>query len=110
MIDGHILSRALSRSFGVGIAIAIAYFFLHTTLLFGICSGARLMHIHILGICGTFMAGVAALARASGFRVTGSDRGVYPPMSDQLAELGIEVSPGYGPEQLEPGTGCSSGW
>lgn len=50
------------------------------------------MHIHILGICGTFMGGVARLAVAAGHRVTGSDRDVYPPMSDQLAELGIEVS------------------
>lgn len=59
------------------------------------------MHIHILGICGTFMAGVAAIARAAGYRVTGSDQGVYPPMSDQLAVLDIEVVEGYGVEQLE---------
>ena len=49
------------------------------------------MHIHILGICGTFMGGVAALARESGHRVTGCDTGVYPPMSDQLRALGIEL-------------------
>jgi UDP-N-acetylmuramate: L-alanyl-gamma-D-glutamyl-meso-diaminopimelate ligase len=58
------------------------------------------MHLHILGICGTFMGGIAALARASGHRVTGSDRNVYPPMSTQLAALGIEVIEGYGPDQL----------
>lgn len=60
------------------------------------------MHVHILGICGTFMAGVAALARAAGHRVTGSDRAVYPPMSDQLAALGIELVEGYEAGQLEP--------
>ena len=47
------------------------------------------MHIHILGICGTFMGGVAALAREAGHTVTGCDIGVYPPMSDQLRALGI---------------------
>ena len=58
------------------------------------------MHIHILGICGTFMGGVAALARETGHTVTGCDAGVYPPMSDQLRELGIELVQGYGVEQL----------
>lgn len=58
------------------------------------------MHVHILGICGTFMGGVAALARAAGHRVTGSDQNVYPPMSDQLAALGIELIEGYDPAQL----------
>ena len=59
------------------------------------------MHVHILGVCGTFMGGIAALARAAGHRVTGSDQGVYPPMSDQLAALGIELIEGYAPEQLQ---------
>ena len=59
------------------------------------------MHIHILGICGTFMGGVAALAREAGFKVTGCDAGVYPPMSDQLRSLGIELIEGYTPDQLE---------
>ena len=54
------------------------------------------MHIHILGICGTFMGGVAALAREAGHKVTGCDAGVYPPMSDQLRALGIELIEGYG--------------
>ncbi|RZI86065.1 MAG: UDP-N-acetylmuramate:L-alanyl-gamma-D-glutamyl-meso-diaminopimelate ligase [Rubrivivax sp.] len=58
------------------------------------------MHIHILGICGTFMGGVAALAREAGHRVTGCDAGVYPPMSDQLRALGIELIEGYTPDQL----------
>ena len=58
------------------------------------------MHVHILGICGTFMGGIAALARAAGHRVTGSDQNVYPPMSTQLAALGIELIEGYGAEQL----------
>ncbi|HEV7433138.1 MAG TPA: UDP-N-acetylmuramate:L-alanyl-gamma-D-glutamyl-meso-diaminopimelate ligase [Steroidobacteraceae bacterium] len=60
------------------------------------------MHVHILGICGTFMGGVAVLARAAGHRVSGSDRNVYPPMSTQLAALGIELSDGFGAEQLDP--------
>ncbi len=58
------------------------------------------MHIHILGICGTFMGGLAALAREAGHRVTGCDTGVYPPMSDQLRALGIELIEGYTPDQL----------
>lgn len=57
------------------------------------------MHIHILGICGTFMGGIAQLARASGHRVTGCDTGVYPPMSTQLEAAGIELVEGYGTEQ-----------
>lgn len=58
------------------------------------------MHIHILGICGTFMGGVAALAREAGHTVTGCDAGVYPPMSDQLRALDIELIEGFGTEQL----------
>lgn len=58
------------------------------------------MHIHILGICGTFMAGVALLARAAGHSVSGCDAGVYPPMSTQLAAAGIAVQEGYAPQQL----------
>jgi UDP-N-acetylmuramate: L-alanyl-gamma-D-glutamyl-meso-diaminopimelate ligase len=58
------------------------------------------MHLHILGICGTFMGGVAALAREAGHRVTGCDLGVYPPMSDQLRNLGIELIEGYSTDQL----------
>ena len=59
------------------------------------------MHIHILGICGTFMGGIAALARAAGHRVTGSDSGVYPPMSEQLEALGIDLIDGFDPQQLQ---------
>nr|WP_315473904.1 UDP-N-acetylmuramate:L-alanyl-gamma-D-glutamyl-meso-diaminopimelate ligase [uncultured Rhodoferax sp.] len=58
------------------------------------------MHIHILGICGTFMGGLAALAREAGHRVTGCDAGVYPPMSDQLRALGIELIEGFGADQM----------
>ncbi|NIF83433.1 UDP-N-acetylmuramate:L-alanyl-gamma-D-glutamyl-meso-diaminopimelate ligase [Comamonas sp. Tr-654] len=58
------------------------------------------MHIHILGICGTFMGGLAALAREAGHKVTGCDSGVYPPMSDQLRQLGIELIEGYGADQI----------
>jgi UDP-N-acetylmuramate: L-alanyl-gamma-D-glutamyl-meso-diaminopimelate ligase len=58
------------------------------------------MHVHILGICGTFMGGVAALAREAGHRVTGCDAGVYPPMSDQLRALGIDLIEGFGADQM----------
>ncbi len=58
------------------------------------------MHIHILGICGTFMGGIAQLARATGHRVTGCDANVYPPMSDQLRDSGVDLIEGYGVEQL----------
>ena len=58
------------------------------------------MHIHILGICGTFMGGLAALAREAGHKVTGCDTGVYPPMSDQLRAVGIELIEGFGADQL----------
>jgi UDP-N-acetylmuramate: L-alanyl-gamma-D-glutamyl-meso-diaminopimelate ligase len=58
------------------------------------------MHIHILGICGTFMGGVALLARAAGHRVTGCDANVYPPMSTQLQEQGIELVSGYDAAQV----------
>ncbi|MCP5408801.1 MAG: UDP-N-acetylmuramate:L-alanyl-gamma-D-glutamyl-meso-diaminopimelate ligase [Chromatiaceae bacterium] len=60
------------------------------------------MHIHILGICGTFMGGVALLARALGHRVSGSDANVYPPMSTQLEAAGIQLMTGYAPEHLQP--------
>ena len=59
------------------------------------------MHIHILGICGTFMGGLAVLAKQLGYRVTGSDANVYPPMSTQLEQQGIELTEGYDPSQLE---------
>lgn len=61
------------------------------------------MHIHILGICGTFMGGIALLARAAGHRVTGCDANVYPPMSTQLEAQGIELIDGYDPAQLALG-------
>ncbi|GAB3378012.1 UDP-N-acetylmuramate:L-alanyl-gamma-D-glutamyl-meso-diaminopimelate ligase [Azotobacter armeniacus] len=60
------------------------------------------MHIHILGICGTFMGSLAVLAKELGHRVTGSDANVYPPMSTQLEAQGIELLQGYSPEHLEP--------
>ncbi|HEX9707781.1 MAG TPA: UDP-N-acetylmuramate:L-alanyl-gamma-D-glutamyl-meso-diaminopimelate ligase [Steroidobacteraceae bacterium] len=59
------------------------------------------MHLHIIGICGTFMGGIAALARAAGHRVTGSDANVYPPMSTQLEAQGIALIDGYDPAQLD---------
>ena len=60
------------------------------------------MHIHILGICGTFMGGAAILARQLGHKVTGSDANVYPPMSTQLRNLGIDIVEGWDPAQFEP--------
>lgn len=59
------------------------------------------MHIHILGICGTFMAGLAILARQLGHEVTGSDANVYPPMSDQLSAQGVTLLEGYNPDHLK---------
>ncbi len=59
------------------------------------------MHLHIIGICGTFMGGIAALARAAGHRVTGSDANVYPPMSTQLEAQGIALIDGFDPSQLD---------
>ncbi len=59
------------------------------------------MHIHILGICGTFMGGIAVLAKQAGHRVTGCDANVYPPMSTQLQAQGIELIEGFSPEQIK---------
>ena len=61
------------------------------------------MHIHILGICGTFMGGIAAIAKSAGHTVTGCDANVYPPMSTQLEAQGIELIEGFDPEQLSIG-------
>ena len=55
----------------------------------------KIQHLHILGICGTFMGGIAAIAKQLGFKVSGSDANVYPPMSTQLEQLGIELMSGY---------------
>jgi len=63
-------------------------------------------HIHILGICGTFMGGIALLARELGYRVTGSDASVYPPMSTQLRAAGIDLMEGYEAEHLQPRPDC----
>ena len=59
------------------------------------------MHLHILGICGTFMGGIAAIAQAAGHDVTGCDANVYPPMSTQLEALGIALTEGYDAAQLD---------
>ena len=64
------------------------------------------MHYHLIGICGTAMASLAGMLQARGHRVTGSDQNVYPPMSTQLAELGIEVMQGYKPENLDVNPDC----
>ncbi len=67
------------------------------------------MHVHILGVCGTFMGGIAALAKARGHRVTGSDRNVYPPMSTQLEALGVELIAGLRGGPAHPGPGHRRG-
>ena len=59
------------------------------------------MHIHILGICGTFMGGIAAIAKQSGHHVTGCDENIYPPMSTQLEQLGIELFQGFNDQQID---------
>lgn len=58
------------------------------------------MHLHILGVCGTFMGGLALIARSAGHKVTGCDTGVYPPMSTQLTEQGIDLIEGWDPAQM----------
>lgn len=72
---------------------------------FSVClvySGVDSLHIHILGICGTFMGSLAILAKQLGHKVTGSDQNVYPPMSTQLEAQGIELIQGYDPQQFDP--------
>lgn len=64
------------------------------------------MRLHILGICGTFMSGIAVLAKQSGHEVSGSDMNVYPPMSTQLVEQGIELQEGYDPTHISPKVDC----
>ncbi|NVK21157.1 MAG: UDP-N-acetylmuramate:L-alanyl-gamma-D-glutamyl-meso-diaminopimelate ligase [Kangiellaceae bacterium] len=64
------------------------------------------MHIHILGICGTFMGGIALLAKQQGISVSGSDQNVYPPMSTQLEEQGIELIQGFDPKHIPEHTDC----
>ena len=62
------------------------------------------MHIHILGVCGTYMGGIEAIARAAGHKVTGCDANVYPPMSTQLAALGIDLIEGFSADQTSLAT------
>ena len=63
-----------------------------------------MMRLHILGICGTFMGSLAQLAKQLGHEVSGSDAGVYPPMSEQLAAAGIELSEGFAPSTIPANT------
>ena len=60
----------------------------------------QLEHVHIVGVCGTLMGSFAAFLRRRGIKVTGSDQNVYPPMSDQLRALGIDLIEGYGADQM----------
>jgi len=64
------------------------------------------MRVHILGICGTFMGGIAAIAKAAGHEVSGSDQNVYPPMSTQLEQLGIALEQGYDQRRVDPDLDC----
>ena len=64
------------------------------------------MRLHILGVCGTFMSGLAILAKQSGHEVSGSDSNVYPPMSIQLKEQGIPLREGYDPAHIDPNVDC----
>ncbi|HLF10588.1 MAG TPA: UDP-N-acetylmuramate:L-alanyl-gamma-D-glutamyl-meso-diaminopimelate ligase [Gammaproteobacteria bacterium] len=64
------------------------------------------MRVHILGICGTFMGGIAAIAKAAGHRVSGADANVYPPMSTQLRKLGIRIDNGYDNDELDDDLDC----
>jgi UDP-N-acetylmuramate: L-alanyl-gamma-D-glutamyl-meso-diaminopimelate ligase len=72
------------------------------SIIFSIFQKNNNMHVHILGICGSFMGGIAALAKSLGHTVTGSDRNVYPPMSTQLEALGITLTEGYDVAQFKP--------
>jgi len=65
------------------------------------------MHYHLIGICGTAMASLAGMLQARGHKVTGSDQNVYPPMSTQLEELGIEILTGYRAENADIGADCT---
>jgi UDP-N-acetylmuramate: L-alanyl-gamma-D-glutamyl-meso-diaminopimelate ligase len=89
-------------------AIALVYsvfsdFYFSLCLCVSVVNRIRRMHIHILGICGTFMGGIAAIARQAGHHVTGCDANVYPPMSTQLEALGIDLIEGWDPQQTELG-------
>ena len=68
------------------------------------------MHVHILGICGTFMGSLAIIAKQLGYHVSGSDENVYPPMSTQLEEMGIDLMEGFRPEHLYPEPDRRDNW
>jgi len=84
----------------------ISYYIATITLEIKYRSKEITLHIYILGICGTFMGGIALLAREAGHQVSGSDTNVYPPMSTQLEEQGIELNEGYDPSHLDCNPDC----
>jgi UDP-N-acetylmuramate: L-alanyl-gamma-D-glutamyl-meso-diaminopimelate ligase len=91
--------------FSCSLAIVAIEFFKrqsYTRLLRDWIKQRSIMHLHILGICGTFMGSLALLARDLGHKVTGSDANVYPPMSTQLENAGIELMQGYDRSHLQP--------
>ena len=96
LVSGRIIKLATDSNLFTGICVTAIYVVrAQRHCLAARADGYLTLHLHILGICGTFMGGIAALARECGHRVTGSDRNVYPPMSTQLAALGIDVIEGY---------------
>ncbi len=102
--NSHVVKAALEWSNLASVALVILQFWPSSSFCSD-CSPSAApenMHVHILGISGTFMGGIAAIARAAGHRVTGSDRNVYPPMSTQLEALGIDVIQGFEAAQLDP--------
>ena len=103
----NIFARSVDRTVVVGLVLSACQFFFTLMAIVdafpgpGRAAGRVLMHIHILGICGTFMGGLAALARELGHDVTGADRAAWPPMSTRLKELGVEPIVGFEPGQLD---------
>ena len=102
-VAGFILSRALTRAFQRGCHHRHGYDGAQRGIEPDRNPGVRVTrHIYFLGIGGTLMGSLAQLAREKGMRVSGSDKALYPPMSDQLAAADIEVHEGFDPAQLEP--------
>ena len=86
----------------IGVLLAVLIFAANFMLIRATYLDRKDMHIHILGACGTFMGGVALLAKRAGHRVSGSDQHTYPPMSTQLIAEGVELFEGYSPDHLDP--------
>ena len=94
-INAFVFSRALERPYLLCVAIIVGYALLMRQPANHVAPAGALMRVHILGVCGTFMGGIAAIAKEAGHDVSGADQNVYPPMSTQLAALGIRLVEGY---------------